>query len=171
MNYVNDGYCNLMRNFTVVIECQKGSNLKIEFDENSGEFKTDFIFKDIAFPYYYGFIPGTKAGDGDTMDAIILSDMVLKTGDAVACKAVGIVKIIDRGEEDDKIIAVPLQDPQAEKLNDLSDVLITWREKWKDFLSEVARQKNKKMEVVGFESREAAEAAIEKSNLLPIDKK
>ncbi len=151
-----------MKNFTVVIECEKGSNLKIEFDENSAEFKTDFVFKDIVFPYYYGFIPGTTADDGDTLDAIIMSDLALKTGDTAQCKAIGIVKVTDRGQKDDKIIAVPLQDPSADKLNDLSDIALSLRESWKNFLSEVARQKNKNMEVDGFEDQKSAQTAIQK---------
>ncbi len=149
-----------MQNFTVVIECEKGSNLKIEYDDTIKEFKTDFVFEGVVFPYYYGFLPGTKAGDGDTLDAIVVGELEFKTGDAVECKAIGIAKIIDRGETDDKIIAVPIADPLSKQYQDINYLPKERLENWKNFLSEVAKQKRKIMTVEAFRNANEAYQVI-----------
>jgi inorganic pyrophosphatase len=136
---------------------------KIEYDDILKQFKTDFVFEGIAFPYYYGFIPKTKAGDGDTLDAIVVAESEFKTGDEVECKAIGIAKIIDRGEVDDKIIAVPIADALSKQYQDINDLPGGWLQNWKDFLGQIALQKQKTMTVEAYRNAKEAYKVIKEA--------
>ncbi len=149
----------------VVIEIPQGTNLKYEFDEKTGEFVLDFVFKNLAYPYNYGFIPVTRGGDGDTLDAMVLSTNALKQGAELECQAIGFVEMIDRGEVDNKIICVPLADPLAQKYSDIAEIPPQWIEQWKTFIAEVARQKNKVTEIKGFYGKDTALKEIKNSLL------
>src|SRR3989338_8403215 len=84
--------------FKVVIEIEKGSNLKYEYDEGSSTFVLDFVFiSQLVFPHAYGFIPGTLSGDGDTLDVFVLSSRILKQGDIIYVRAIGMIDLLDRG--------------------------------------------------------------------------
>lgn len=159
--------------FNVIVEIPEGSNLKYEYDEAADELKLDFVFsaiggsasggKILVFPFNYGFIPHTLGGDNDPLDAIVLSSAPLKMGEAVKCRAVALLKTIDRGEVDDKIVAVPINDYLAAKYHDASDLPPGFLQKCTDFYREVARQKNKDMEVKSLENKQAALEEIRKS--------
>jgi inorganic pyrophosphatase len=151
--------------FNVLVEIPEGSNLKYEFDELSGEMKVNFVFKNLAFPFSYGFIPHTLGGDGDALDAIVLSSAPIASGTVITCKAVGVMQTIDRGERDDKFVVVPLKDALAEKYNDILDLPPGSLKKWTDFYAEVAKQKEKVIEFIGLKNRQTALEEIKKSIL------
>lgn len=96
---------------TVVNEIPKGSNHKIEWDREKALFMLDreepIIF---AKPTNYGFIPQTLDEDGDELDVLLLTEQPLPTGVYVNARIVGVMKFVDDGEVDDKIVAVPADD-------------------------------------------------------------
>lgn len=96
---------------TVVNEIPKGSNHKIEWDREKALFMLDrdepMIF---AKPTNYGFIPQTLDEDGDELDVLLLTEQPLSTGVYVNARIVGVMKFVDDGEVDDKIVAVPADD-------------------------------------------------------------
>ena len=95
----------------VVIEIPTGSNHKIEWDRENACFMLDRV-EPIAFakPCNYGFIPQTLDEDGDELDALIITDQPLTTGIYLTAKVLGVMKFVDDGEVDDKIICVPADD-------------------------------------------------------------
>ncbi len=95
----------------VVVEIPTGSNHKIEWDRDNACFMLDRI-EPIAFakPCNYGFIPQTLDEDGDELDALIITDQPLTTGIYMTAKVLGVMKFVDDGEVDDKIICVPADD-------------------------------------------------------------
>lgn len=95
----------------VVVEIPTGSNHKIEWDREHACFMLDRI-EPIAFakPCNYGFIPQTIDEDGDELDALIITDQPLTTGIWLKAKVLGVMKFVDGGEVDDKIICVPADD-------------------------------------------------------------
>ncbi|HYV34001.1 MAG TPA: inorganic diphosphatase [Candidatus Limnocylindria bacterium] len=149
--------------FNVIIEIPQGSNQKFEIDEATGEMKVNFVFKNLVFPFNYGFIPQTLGGDGDTLDAIVISSKVIPSASVVQCKTIGILKTIDRGEVDDKVICVPLNDPLAKKYNDITDLPTDSFEKWKELYLEIGRQKNKHIEITTLANKEEALKEIKNS--------
>ena len=95
----------------VVVEIPTGSNHKIEWDRDNACFMLDRV-EPIAFakPCNYGFIPQTLDEDGDELDALVITDQPLTTGIYLTAKVLGVMKFVDDGEVDDKIICVPADD-------------------------------------------------------------
>ena len=108
----------------VVNEIPCGSNHKIEWDREKKLFKLDrdepIVF---AKPTNYGFIPQTLDEDGDELDVLLLTDKPLSTGVYLEAKIIGVMKFVDDGEVDDKIVAVPADDRNnGNSINSLEDV-------------------------------------------------
>lgn len=95
----------------VVVEIPTGSNHKIEWDRKNACFMLDRI-EPVAFakPTNYGFIPQTLDEDGDELDVLLITDQPLTTGIYTKAKVLGVMKFVDDGEVDDKIIAVVADD-------------------------------------------------------------
>lgn len=152
--------------FNVFIENSRGSRNKYETYGEHGMLRLDFVFNNgLTWPYNYGEILGTLGGDGDKLDAIVISTEVIDIGILTECRAIGMAEVVDRGEEDNKIICVPVEDRDMKKIQDFADLEKSWEEKIRNFLGEVAKQKNKKMDVMGFFGKEKAEEYIQKSVL------
>lgn len=113
----------------VVVEIPTGSNNKIEWDRQLSAFKLDRVEPLIfAKPTNYGFIPQTLDEDGDELDALIITDTPLPTGVYLEARIIGIMKFIDDGEVDDKVVVVPADDRHTgnaiQSLADLPEQLI-----------------------------------------------
>ncbi|MEK7617852.1 MAG: inorganic diphosphatase [Patescibacteria group bacterium] len=174
---------NMEDKYKVIIEIPQGTvNNKYEYDEKSGEFKLDFVFsakggsasggKNVVWPFNYGFFPGTLGGDGDTMDAVVVSSEPIPQGTEVEVKIIGAIDVLDRGEEDLKVICVPLHrmvqgvlvnDAGYSSVNDITDLSGTQKKEWGDFYLELARQKKKETIVRGFKTKKEAEDLLQKS--------
>ncbi len=95
----------------VVIEIPVGSTQKIEYRRETGLFEIDRIEPDMfAKPANYGFIPRTLDEDGDELDVMLVTPLQLTTGTYIKANIIGVMKFVDDGEVDDKIIAVPADD-------------------------------------------------------------
>ena len=108
----------------VVIEIPTGSNHKIEWDRKHACFMLDRV-EPVAFakPCNYGFIPQTIDEDGDELDALVITDQPLTTGIWLKTRILGVMKFVDGGEVDDKIIVVPEDDRNnGDKYQTLEDL-------------------------------------------------
>ena len=107
-----------------VVEIPQGSSLKIEWDRERAVFMIDRVEPAIyAKPVNYGFIPQTLDEDGDELDVLLVTDSPLTTGIVVDAKIIGVMKFVDDGEVDDKIIAVPSDDRNSgDAINSLADL-------------------------------------------------
>lgn len=108
----------------VVVEIPTGSNHKIEWDREKKCFMLDRVEPmAMAKPCNYGFIPQTLDEDGDELDALILTEQPLTTGIYLRARVLGVMKFIDSGEVDDKIICVPCDDRNnGDRYQTLADV-------------------------------------------------
>ena len=98
----------------VVVEIPAGSNHKIEWKRKVGALMLDRVEPLIfAKPTNYGFIPQTLDEDGDELDALIITDTPLPTGVYLQARVIGVMKFVDDGEVDDKIVCVPADDRQT----------------------------------------------------------
>jgi len=114
---VDDGIVN------VVVEIPQGSSHKIEWNRELAVMQLDRVEPAIfAKPTNYGFIPQTLDEDGDELDALIITNEPLPTGIFLEAKIVGVMKFMDDGEVDDKIIVVPVDDrDQGDWLHSIDD--------------------------------------------------
>ncbi len=108
----------------VVIEIPAGSNHKIEWNREKAAFQLDRVEPTIfAKPTNYGFIPQTLDEDGDELDALIITTQPLTTGIFLEAKVIGVLKFVDDGEVDDKVVVVPADDRQTgDAINSLDDL-------------------------------------------------
>lgn len=131
-------------NIQAVIEIPAGTNHKYEYNYETKSFECEIrdgkprVVKFISYPGSYGFIPGTlmdkeRGGDGDALDVLVLGESI-KQGDLVSIKPIATLRLIDKGEEDHKVIAVPI-DPKlnivgANSYNELSEPVKTIIKTW-----------------------------------------
>lgn len=109
--------------FNVIIEIPHGSNNKYEIDKETGLIALDRAnYSTAPYPADYGFAPKTLWDDGDALDVIILTTWPLAVGIVAKVRPVAVIEMIDDGESDYKIIAVPASDKRWEDTNDLADV-------------------------------------------------
>jgi len=98
---------------TAIIEVPKGSKCKYELDKESGLIRLDrILFSSVVYPANYGFIPQTYCEDLDPLDILVLSQEPAIPLCMMRAKPIGVMKMLDQGESDDKIIAVHVDDPE-----------------------------------------------------------
>ena len=108
---------------TAIIEIPQGSRNKYELDKESGLLKLDrVLYSAVHYPGDYGFIPRTLHEDGDPLDILVRINEPTFPGCMVDARPVGVLRMLDRGEPDDKILSVPLNDPYWEDTFDITDV-------------------------------------------------
>jgi inorganic pyrophosphatase len=111
------------KDFFVVVEISKGSKNKYELDKDTGMLMLDrILYTSTHYPANYGFIPRTFADDGDPLDALVLCSEPLTPMTLVRCYPIGAIKMIDSGENDEKVIAIPFGDPMYNTFRDISDL-------------------------------------------------
>ncbi|ERI99247.1 MULTISPECIES: inorganic diphosphatase [Eubacteriales] len=107
--------------FTAVIEIPAGTKKKYELDKHTGLLRLDrILYTSTHYPANYGFIPRTYADDGDPLDVLVMCSETLDSLVEVDCYPIGVIRMIDGGEVDDKIIAIPCQDPTWNFYQDIS---------------------------------------------------
>lgn len=109
--------------FMVVVEISKGSKNKYELDKETGLLKLDrILYTSTHYPANYGFIPRTYADDGDPLDALVLCSEPIQPMTLVRCYPIGALKMIDNGANDEKVIAIPFDDPMYNTYKDIKDL-------------------------------------------------
>ena len=98
--------------FSAVIEIPKGSKCKYELDKYTGLLRLDrVLYTSTHYPANYGFIPRTYADDGDPLDVLVLCSESIYPLTLIRVSPIGVMRMLDGGKMDDKIIAVPISDP------------------------------------------------------------
>ncbi len=145
----------------LLVEIPKGSRNKYEWDEELQAIKLDrFLFSSVVYPTDYGFIPDTHAEDGDPLDAMCIVSESTFPGCMIPVKVIGLFKMLDDGEVDDKILCVPLQDPNLNHVEGLGDVGEQLKAEIAHFFAIYKGPEGKIVEVDGWYDREEALKAI-----------
>lgn len=164
MNLLHDIAPGEKSEMNVIIEIPRGSMNKYEIDKETGLIALDRVLHTAQqYPFDYGFVPQTLWDDGDALDVVLLTTQPLIPGILVHARPVGILPMVDGGEKDEKVLAVPANDPRFADIKDIGDVN-------KHTLKEIAhffltyKQIQKKEVTVGeFEGKDAAEAAFDRA--------
>ena len=107
----------------VVVEIPKGSRNKVEYDYESGVFRLDRVLHaPLHYPGDYGFVPGTTAADGDSLDVLVLVEEPTAMGCVLTARPVGVLELVDQEERDEKVLAVPARDPRFRDVRGLDHV-------------------------------------------------
>ena len=111
------------KSFEAYIEIPKGCKAKYELDKDTGLLKLDrVLYTSTVYPANYGFIPRTFADDGDPLDVLVLCGESIYPSTLVRCYPIGVIKMIDNGSLDEKIIAIPFGDPTYNQYKDISEL-------------------------------------------------
>ena len=119
----------------LLVEIPTGNAIKYEVDADGHLFVDRFLSMPVAYPANYGSMPRTLAGDGDPLDALVLTRAPLHPGVLLRFRPVGVLRMSDRGEADEKIIGVPTDnvDPAYAAIRDIGDLPQAERERIEAF--------------------------------------
>ncbi|MEA2701453.1 MAG: inorganic pyrophosphatase [Candidatus Parcubacteria bacterium] len=172
MNLLHDIAPGTKDEMNVIVEIPRGSKNKYEIDKETGLIKLDRVNHTAqAYPFDYGFIPQTLWDDGDALDVVLLTTEPLALGILVNARPVGIMHMVDGGEADEKIIAVPAGDPRWKEVRDIKDVNAHTLKEISHFFATYKQLQDKVVEVGDFEGKAAAEAAFDRACQMYVEKK
>ncbi len=155
---------NIPNEINVIVEINKGSKNKYEIDKETGLIALDRVLHTAQdYPFDYGFVPQTLWDDGDALDVVLLTTYPLVPGILVAARPVAILRMVDSGDLDDKIIAVPTHDPRWEDVKDLKDINKHTLKEMDHFFMTYKQIQKKTVHIAGFEGVEEARAAVLRS--------
>ncbi|MBV8820862.1 MAG: inorganic diphosphatase [Acidobacteriaceae bacterium] len=146
-----------------IIEIPKNSANKYEYDGNLGVFRLDrALYSPLHYPGDYGFIPGTLAQDGDPLDVLVLVDEPSFTGCLMETRPVGILRMFDQTENDEKVLAVPNRNPRFDSIHTIDQVFPHTRREIEYFFSIYKELQGVKTEICGWGGpREARKTIME----------
>ena len=148
--------------FVACIEISKNSKMKYELDKETGRLILDrVLYTSTHYPANYGFIPKTYALDNDPLDVLILCNESIVPLTLVQCKPIGVMRMIDNGQADEKIIAVCLNDPFYKDYNCISELPLHVSEEIKHFFTVYKTLEGKETHVENqLEDADAAKQVI-----------
>ena len=151
-------------NLNAIIEVPKGSKCKYELDKKSGLLRFDrVLFSSVHYPANYGFIPQTLCEDHDPLDILVLCQEPAVPLAIMRAKPIGVMKMLDQGEADDKIIAVHLDDPEFNHYNSIQELPPHRMKEVKRFFEDYKALENKSVKVEDFFDRAEALKVISAS--------
>ena len=151
----------------VFIEIPQGVSVKYELDKETGAiFVNRFLFTEMAYPFNYGFVPQTLAGDGDPIDVLVLSSKPVVPGVVIPSRPIGMLEMTDEAGEDTKVIAVPIPkvDKKYASYNDVSDIPEEIKKDIKYFFENYKKtEPGKWVKIKDWKGKKAALEAIKRS--------
>lgn len=150
--------------FNVVIEIPKGSKAKYELDKNTGLLKLDrILYTSTHYPANYGFIPRTYADDLDPLDVLVLCSETVYPMTLIRCYPIGVISMIDNDHNDEKIIAIPFNDPTYNEYTNIDQLPSHIFNEMKHFFTVYKSLENKETAVDEVQGPEAAKEIVQKA--------
>ena len=150
--------------FVAVVEIPKGSKCKYELDKHTGLVRLDrILYTSTHYPANYGFIPRTYADDGDPLDVLVLCSESLYPLTLVRVYPIGVMRMLDGGKMDDKIIAVPFSDPTYLGIGSIDELPAHIFDEILHFFTVYKQLENKQTDVQTLYDRATAEKIIQEA--------
>ncbi|MBI4121068.1 MAG: inorganic diphosphatase [Parcubacteria group bacterium] len=155
----------------VIIEIPKLSRVKYELDKETGLIKFDrVLYSPMHYPANYGFVPRTLWDDGDPLDVLVMTHEELIPGALVEVRPIGVLPMVDGGEDDAKVLSVPAKDPRFKETADLKDLEQHLLAEIRHFFMTYKNLQGKEVKVGEWQDRGAAKKVVEKAIALYKDK-
>ncbi len=137
----------------VIVEIPRGSRNKYEYHKESGAFKLDrVLYSPVHYPGDYGFIPQTYYDDGDPLDVLVMTNLPTFTGCIVEARPIGMFRMLDKGEADDKVLAVLQYDPFFNDYKDYTELPQHYLREVEHFFTVYKDLEGSRVEPVGWEN-------------------
>ena len=150
--------------FVACIEISKGSKMKYELDKETGRLILDrVLYTSTHYPENYGFIPHTYAGDRDPLDVLVMCQESIMPLCLVRCRPIGVIKMFDSNESDEKIISVCEDDPSLNIYQDIHDLPEHVVQEICHFFKVYKQLEGKKTSITRILGKEEAEKIIQKA--------
>ncbi len=164
MNLLHDIAPGSKDEMNVIIEIPRGSHNKYEIDKETGVIALDRVMHTAqTYPFDYGFVPQTLWDDGDALDVILLTTNPLPPGILVRARPIATLPMIDGGDSDEKVLAVPVGDPRFADIQDLADVNKHTLKEFAHFFETYKKIQNKEVSVGAWADKAAAQASFERA--------
>jgi inorganic pyrophosphatase len=161
---VNPSYNAAKGTIKGIIEIPKNTTAKYELDKESGLLILDrVLYSSHYYPANYGFIPQTYCDDKDPLDIVVLSQIDIVPMCLVEAKVIGVMRMLDGGELDDKIIAVAANDMSVNHIEDISELPEHFFRELRNFFEDYKKLENKTVEVEKFQNAKVAQKIVEQS--------
>jgi inorganic pyrophosphatase len=148
----------------VVVETPRGSRNKYKYDPELGLFRLNrVLFAGASFPFDFGYVPGTRAGDGDPVDVLVLMDAPAFTGCLVFARVIGVLRATKNGKENHRLIAVSTEDKTWNAHRDLSDLPRKLLREIEQFFSWILDVEETRHELLGWRGVAEAERIISRA--------
>jgi len=152
----------------VVVETPRGSQAKIDYDPDLRAFTlSKSLLTGLTYPHDWGFVPSTKADDGDPIDIMVLHDAATFPGIVLNCRVIGVVEIEQKSkgktERNDRLFAVPRNSHSEQALNDVRELSKPIQEELEKFFKATDELEDKTLNFLGWKGPKAAVAAIKQS--------
>jgi inorganic pyrophosphatase len=152
-------------NLQVIVESPRGSTLKLKYDPKNSVFTISRALPvGLAYPFDWGFIPGTRADDGDPVDALVVHESPTYPGVLLTCRILGMVSLSQvqdgKREQNDRVIALPAWSNSIGDVKDFNDLPKPLRQQMEQFFVNNTFFTGKKIKLEGWQGRRAAERMI-----------
>ncbi|MBE6555555.1 MAG: inorganic diphosphatase [Ruminococcaceae bacterium] len=149
------------KDFSAVIEISKDSQCKYELDKYTGLLRLDrVLYTATHYPANYGFIPRTYADDGDPLDVLVLCARPIQPLTLIRVYPIGVMRMMDDGHVDDKIIAIPFSDPTYNNIRSIDEMPAHIFDEIMHFFTVYKQLENKQTAVKTLYDREEAERIV-----------
>jgi inorganic pyrophosphatase len=150
--------------FNVVIEVSKGSKVKYEIDKETGLLKVDrILYSSVVYPENYGFIPHTLADDDDPLDVLVLMQQPVLPLSILKVRPIGLLPMVDEGENDENIICVHVDDPVYKGYSNVNEFPEHQLREMQQFFMEYKKLEEKEVSVGDVSGPEEAVEYIRRS--------
>lgn len=148
-----------------LVEIPRGCTNKYEYHKKFAVFALDrVLYESVFYPCEYGLIPQTLTDDGDPLDIMVLSTFPTFPGCLIKARPVATLRLIDSGKQDDKVIAVPKDDPRFSHVKELKNLNPHFKKEIKNFWENYAElQTDKKIKIVGWQNAKSTCQLIQKA--------
>ena len=141
----------------VVVEIPAGSRNKYEIDHSTGAIHLDrVLYSSVHYPADYGYIPNTRADDGDPLDVLIITYEPTFPGCHIKIRPIGVLLMRDEKGIDEKILGVPIADPRFDGINDIRDLQRHWLIEIENFFNIYKELEKKEIAVEGWKGADVA---------------
>ncbi|MGV7219449.1 inorganic diphosphatase [Bradyrhizobium sp. UFLA05-112] len=154
-------------NIYAVVETPRGSSCKLDYDPKLGAFSlAKPLMAGLTYPYDWGFIPSTKAEDGDPLDVLIIHDSRTYPGVVLRCRPIGILEVEQKSkgakERNDRIFAVPDRSPLEADLKDIRHLPSRAHDELEQFFLATDALENKELTFLGWHGPTRAAKTIKR---------